>query len=71
MAPHITEKEEEFKDLLSISVDNLENELDDNKEQQKTDESKDDIHSDQMILVEIDPNIVINSSDNLGFYDVD
>jgi hypothetical protein len=68
---NIAEKEEEFKDLLSTSIDSLEDEFDDDDEQQEADECKDDIRPDWMILAEMSPNAVIDGSKDLGFCDID
>ncbi|GBB90823.1 hypothetical protein RclHR1_17900005 [Rhizophagus clarus] len=64
-------KEEEFKDLISLSVDNLEVEFDDYEEQQEAEECSEDIHPDWMMLAKMSLNAIIDGSSDLGSHNAD
>ncbi|GBB89439.1 hypothetical protein RclHR1_16110003 [Rhizophagus clarus] len=66
---NITEKEEEFKDLIGLSVDNLEVELDNYKEQQEAKKYSENIRPDWMILAEMGLNAIVDGSSDLGSHD--
>ncbi|CAB4475824.1 hypothetical protein RhiirA1_486644 [Rhizophagus irregularis] len=68
---NIANSENEFKDILGSSVDKLEDKCDDDEGQQEVDESRDDTYPDWMVLAEMGPNAIIDSSSDLGLHDVD
>ena len=64
--------EGDLSDLLGSSVDNLEEEFDDDDDgQQKDDEHRDEFRPDWMILSEMGPNVIIDTSSDLGLRDID
>ncbi|CAG8698864.1 17737_t:CDS:2 [Rhizophagus irregularis] len=69
--PTLYPTENEFKDILGSSVDKLEDKCDDDEGQQEVDESRDDTYPDWMVLAEMGPNAIIDSSSDLGLHDVD
>src|SRR2546425_761184 len=64
--------EGDLSDLLGLSVDNLEEEFDDDDDgQQEDDEHRDEFRPDWMILSEMGPNVIIDTSSDLELRDID
>ncbi len=67
----LVDKESELGDLLGLSIENLEDEFDNDEEKHEAEDCRNDIYSDWMILLEMNPNTIIDVSSDLGLHDID